>query len=403
MARDPRESQADRVLTVAMVCTQRLWHGGEEQGALLARGLRQRGHRTAILARADSQFACRLAGEGFEVFRFRGNGRNPLGFWQIRAALRRLRPDVVHYNDPHAVTAAGLAGMGLGIAARVAARHLCFPIRWAIRYRAFCDRVVCVSRAVAQACRDSGVPPQIIRVVHGGIDPAAWHPGDRTRGRGSLGVAGGETLLLTVAQLVPCKGHRYLLEAMKTVLRQRPETRLALAGDGPLRTQLCAQARELGIDAKVQFLGHRADVPDLLAAADLFVLPSLSEALPVTLLEAMLAGCPVVTTTAGGIGDLVGDPNDSATPFAWAVPPAEPHLLASAILEALDNEGLRAAHVARARERILEHFTAGRIVSQFLAVYREALGLADANGAIADAQDSRLNGTEPRDRLEKQI
>lgn len=359
-----------------MVCTQRLWHGGEEQGALLVRGLRQCGHQPAILARADGQFARRMAEEGFQVVRFRGNGRNPAAFFQIRAALRRLRPDVVHYNDPHAITAAGLAGVGLGIAARVAARHLAFPIRWAIRYRVFCDRVVCVSHAAALACRDSGIPPRMIRVVHGGIDPAAWQHGDRARGRGVLGVPGEALVLLTVAQLVSCKGHRYLLEAMKSVVQRRPETCLALAGDGPLRPLLCAQARELGIDSHVQFLGHRADVPDLLAAADLFVLPSLSEALPVTLMEAMLSGCPVVATTAGGIGDLVGDPTDAGTPLAWTVPPAEPHLLAAAILDALANERLRAARVARSRQRILEHFTASRMVRETLGVYREAMGLA---------------------------
>ena len=375
-ARHPQATQPDRPLTVALVCTERLWHGGEEQGALLARGLRQRGHRTAILARADGQFARRLADEGFHVVRFRGNGRNPVAFWQIRAALRRLRPDVVHYNDPHAVTAAGLAGIGLKIPTRVAARHLCFPIRWTIRYRAFCDQMICVSNAAAQACRDSGIPTRMIRVVHGGIDHAAWQHGDRARGRRSLGARDEEPVLLTVAQLVSCKGHVYLLQAMRSVVQRRPEARLALAGDGPLRSLLTAQARELGIDSHVQFLGHRTDVPDLLAAADLFVLPSLSEALPVTLMEAMLAGCPMVTTTAGGIGDLVGKPTAGGTPFAWTVPPGDPHSLAAAILEALNNPELRAARVAQARQRILEHFTADQMVENTLTVYREALGLA---------------------------
>lgn len=374
-ASDPA-NEAGRCLTVALVCTQRLWHGGEEQGALLARGLRQRGHRVAIFARTGGQFGRRMAAEGFEVFRFCGNGRNPVAFWQIRTALRRLRPDVLHYNDPHAVTAAGLASVGLGIGARVAVRHLCFPIRWTFRYRTFCDRLLCVSHAAARACRESGIPPQMIRVVHGGIDAGPWQRGDRDRGRAALGLPGihdGRPVLLTVAQLVPCKGHAYLLDATKCVVQQRPDVQLVLAGDGPLRTSLEAQAREMGVDSHVRFLGHRDDVPDLLAAADLFVLPSLSEALPVTLMEAMLAGCPIVTTTAGGISDLVGGPNTEAEPVAWTVPPGDSQALAAAILEAMDLDAVRADRTERARQRILGQFTADRMVDATLGVYGDVL------------------------------
>jgi glycosyltransferase involved in cell wall biosynthesis len=110
-----------------------------------------------------------------------------------------------------------------------------------------------------------------------------------------------------------------------------------------------------------------------LAAADLFVLPSLSEALPVTLMEAMLAGCPMATTTAGGIGDLVGNQHSGETPVAWTVPPGDPQALAAAILEGLDDQALRTDRIERARRRVLERFTADRMVEATLAVYREIL------------------------------
>jgi glycosyltransferase involved in cell wall biosynthesis len=372
-------SEVGRALTVALVSTQRLWHGGEEQAALLARGLRRRGHRAVILARHDGQFVQGMADEGFEVLGFRGNGRSPMAFWQIRALLRRLRPDVLHYNDPHAVSAAGLASVGLGIGARVAMRHVCFPIRWTFRYRAFCDRVVCVSHAVAQTCRESGISSQAVRVVHGGMDPERWQAGDRARGRAALGIRDGQILLLTVAQLVQCKGHADLLEALRAVARERPEVQLALAGDGPLKAALLDQARRLGIDSRVHFLGHRRDVPDLLAAADLFVLPSLSEALSVALMEAMLAGCAVVTTTAGGIPDLTGDNDAGGASVAWTVPPGDPPALAGAILEALADHPLRADRITRARRRALERFTVDRMVEATLGVYSEVLGVCRAD------------------------
>jgi glycosyltransferase involved in cell wall biosynthesis len=314
-----------------------------------------------------------MAAEGFEVLRFRGNGRGPMGLWQTRAALRRVRPDVLHYNDPHAITGAGLASMGLGIGARVAMRHVCFPIRSTFRYRAFCDRVVCVSQAVAEACRQSGIRPEAIRVVHGGLDPEPWQHGDRARGRTALDADDRQTVLLTVAQLVECKGHACLLEAMASLARIRPEIQLAIAGDGPLRASLEARARALGLQPRVRFLGHRRDVPDLLAAADLCVLPSLSEALGVALLEAMVAGCPIVTTTAGGIPDLTADNDPLCQPVAWTVPPGDARALAEAILQALDQRVLREDRVERARQRAMERFTADRMVEATLGVYREIL------------------------------
>ncbi len=102
-------------LTVALVSTQRRWHGGEEQARLLAVGLRQRGWRCVIFARRGGDFAERMAAEGFETVAFAGGGRSPAALWQIRRALRRLRPDVLHYNDSHAMTAAGLAALGLHV------------------------------------------------------------------------------------------------------------------------------------------------------------------------------------------------------------------------------------------------------------------------------------------------
>jgi len=362
-----------RSLSVALVSTERRWHGGEEQAALLARGLRARGHRVVVLARANAPFIQRMADGGFEVHPFLGNGRNPAAFCQIRAALHRLRPDVLQYNDPHAITAAGLASLGLPIGARVATRRVCFPIRWTFRYRTFCDRVLCVSHAVERVCRESGLAAKTLRVVHDGLATDAMQPGDRARTRAALAADDAEALLLTVAQFAPCKGHVHLFEAFRNVARLHPESRLLLAGDGPLRAELETQAHRLGIDGRVRFLGYRRDVPDLLAAADLFVLPSLNEAMSVALMEAMLARCPVVTTTAGGICDVTGDPKRDGPPAAWTVPPGDPEALGAAILEALSHPRLRADRAQCAHRRVLDRFTDDHMVDSTLAVYGELL------------------------------
>jgi L-malate glycosyltransferase len=358
--------------TVALVSTQRRWHGGEEQARLLAVGLRDRGWRCVILARRGGALAERMAAEGFEVVAFDGGGRSPRAIWRMRRALRRIRPDVLHYNDAHAMTGAGLAAFRLPIAIRAAARRVDFPIRSSRPYRWFCDRVICVSNAVAEVCRRGRIPDAMLRVVHDGVDPARVAAGDRRRGRKSLGLGDEQVLLLTVAKLTDHKGHRFLLEALPEVIQKVPTVVLALAGDGERRELLERQAAELGVQSHVRFLGYRDDVPDLIHAADLFVLPSHMEGLCSTLIDVMLARRTIVATTAGGIPDLIGVDAADVAPVAWLVPPRDPPALASAICNALASPEECAGMQQRARRRAEQRFTADCMVEATVAVYRES-------------------------------
>jgi glycosyltransferase involved in cell wall biosynthesis len=361
-------------LTVALLSTPADWGGGEDQARLLALGLRARGHRCAVLARRDGALARALAADGLEVHEFSGRGRNPAAWRQIRGALRRLRPDVLHANDAHALWAGGLASLGLGIPTRIVSRRAAFPLRSAWPYRWLADGVVCVSRAAAEACRRAGVPDSRLRVVYDGVDPARVHSGDRLRGRAGLGLGDADRLLLAVGKLTDCKGHTFLLYAMPTVLARHPEAVCAVVGDGELRRSLEAQALRLGIGHRVRFLGFRRDLPDLIQAADLFVLPSHTEGLCSTLLEAMFAGRPIVATTAGGIPEAIGQ-DDPEEVCAWSAPPRHAPALATAILAALDapdEERTRRAVCAMARAQHL--FTAQRMVDQTVLAYRGFLG-----------------------------
>lgn len=365
------DAMPSTTLTVALASTQSRWHGGEEQARLLAVGLRQRGHRCLVLARRGGLFAERMAADGFEVVAFAGGGRNPAALLTIRRALARTEPDVLHYNDSHALSGAGLAAVGLPITARIAARRVDFPIRSAKPYRWFSDRVVCVSEAVRKVCKAGGLPDDMLHVVHDGVDPDGVRSGERRRGRRSLGLKDDQTLLLTVAKLTDHKGHRFLLEALPAVIEKVPGVVLALAGDGELRDSLEQQAKQLGIESHVRFLGFRRDVYDLICAADLFVLPSYLEGLCSTLIDVMLAGRPIVTTTAGGIPDLVvGDPSEGL-PVAWTVPPRDAQALAQAIVKALGSPEVCAEMRQRASGRALQRFTADCMVEATLAVYRE--------------------------------
>jgi len=356
-------------MRVALVSTQAEWHGGEEQARLLALGLIRRGHACTVLARAGGMAARRMAAEGLAVATFSGNGRTPRGVWQIRRHLRRLRPDVVHYNAAHALTSAGLASIGLGIGVRVASRRLDFPLRRPLRYRLLCNRVICVSRAVEAVCRQAGIAAQMLRIVPDGVDPARVRSGDRRRGRQSLGLGDDRKLLLCVAKLTDHKGHAYLLDALPSVVRAHPDVVLALAGDGELAEPMRAMAQRHGLADHVRFLGFRNDVPDLICGADLFVFPSYLEGLGSSLIDAMLAGVPIVTTTAGGICEVTGVDEPDQAPTAWSVPARDPAALAAAILEALASPAECAARAQRARQRAEQRFTVDCLVEATLAAY----------------------------------
>ncbi len=358
-------------LTIAHVSTQRGWHGGEEQARLLCEGLRKCGHRNLVFARHDGKFAQRMQTDGFQVHPLAGSGRGLRAIWQMRSAWKSLRPDVVHFHDPHALGGGGLAAHGLGIPARIVARRVDFSIRSGWRYRRLVDCVIAVSSAVAGVCRASGVPNEKIRVVHDGVDPRRTRSGNRQRGRKSVDIPDDAALLLTVATLTDHKGHRFLIEAMRSVVDVLGDkVRLILAGDGELRPGLEAHRDLWCAKSSIDFLGYRDDVPDLLKAADLFVLPSHMEGLCSTLIDVMIARTPIITTTAGGIPDLVGR-RDGDGAVAVLVPPKDPPALAAAILAALADRNALRSMVDRAEARALRFFTDEQMVEGTLRVYRE--------------------------------
>lgn len=359
-------------MRVALVTTRLDWHGGEGQVALLVRGLRQRGHHCLVLAHADSIVEQRMRAEGFDVRTFPGRGRTLRGILTVRSHLQKFQADVVYMNDPHAVTACWLALWGLPKPIRVAARRVDFPIRARRRYREGCDKIFCVSRAVARVCDSAGLATQV-ELLHEGCDPAHIEQGQRDRGRVALGLQSEQLMLLTVAKLTDHKGHAYLLDALPAVIQRFPRVVTVFAGDGELRGTLEARARQLGVASHVRFLGYRHDIPDLLAAADLFVLPSHLEGLCTSLIDAMLAEKPIVTTTAGGIPDLVGNRGADDPAVAWMVAPRDSWQLTTAILEAISDPQRRADRAYRGRLRARRCFTADRMVDNTVRALRNLI------------------------------
>jgi len=198
--------------------------------------------------------------------------------------------------------------------------------------------------------------------VHNGISLAPFERGARGRLREGLAQGSDRPIVLTLARLAPQKGVEYLVEAAARV----PDVLFVVAGDGPDREALERKAESCGVKERVLFLGHRQDVPELLESCDLFVLPSLYEGLPVSVLEAMASGRPVIATRIGGTDEAVEDDVNGLL-----VPPADPIALASAIRRLLADRSLAQRLSARARDRVRREFSSETVAAHTAAIYEE--------------------------------
>lgn len=229
------------------------------------------------------------------------------------------------------------------------------------------DRIICVSAGVAATFRRAGVTEQRLRVVQNGIYPPVAMP-DRTRVRAVLGVPSDSLIALTVARFYPQKGHRYLAEAIPAVIAQVPQVHFVWVGEGAEEDALRQQLAALGVDRHVTFAGQRSDVPALLAASDVFVLPSLYEGLPLVALEAMALGRPIIGTRVCGTEEVV---DDDVT--GRLVEARDAAALVTALLEVLHQPDLRVRWGDAGRHRFAERFTAARMARQMADVYEEVL------------------------------
>jgi glycosyltransferase involved in cell wall biosynthesis len=274
---------------------------------------------------------------------------------------------LIHANGTRAMAYAAAAG-------RLAAR----PTIWHVRIaesdglvdRALCaaaTAVIATSRAVARRFAWAGAK---VRLVPNGVDLKRFAPRPPSAAlRASLGVPPSAPVALSIGRHVPEKGYRHLVDAALLVERARAGVRWVLVGDGELSHELEAQARRLGLAGAMHFAGWRDDVADVLALADVFVLPSESEGFGRVLVEAMAMARPIVATAVGGVPDIV-----VAGQTGLLVPPADAAALAGAVRVLLDDPGLAARLGAAGRARAESTFSLGAHVDGVERVYDEVLG-----------------------------
>ncbi len=232
------------------------------------------------------------------------------------------------------------------------------------------DRVVGVGRAVRDALiANEGIPPERVAVLYNGVDLKPFAAAaDRQAARREMGVSPEHLVLIQVARLDYLKNHLTAVRTLERIAAARPEVRLVLIGEGPEREAIEREVRRRGLSGHVRLLGLRKDVARLLPAADLFLLTSVSEGIPLTLIEAMAAGLPVVSTDVGGVPEVVVDGHTGAL-----APAKDDARLAEQCLRLAADPGLRAEMGRRSRERATELFAEPQMHAGYRQLYEEML------------------------------
>jgi glycosyltransferase involved in cell wall biosynthesis len=320
---------------------------------LLSRELARRGHRITLVCRPGAWIARQLGGEAVEVVESDLRRWPPTELRRLAAVACDRRIDVVHTHMSRAHFFGVLLRWWSGVPCVATAHSQHFQLHWM-----FNDGVIAVSAATGRYQRTHNlVCRRRLDVIHNFVDDRRF-TGVRTEARAAvraeLGIEASTPLIGTVASSEPRKGLVHLVRSLPLILAEVPRARLLVVGDGAGTHALALRsvAARLGVAASIVWAGQRTDVPEILAALDVFALPSVAEALARSALEAMASGLPVVATSVGGMPEAV---RDGVT--GLLVPPADSKALATAIVCLLRDPGLRRSLGDRARREVRERFS----------------------------------------------
>jgi glycosyltransferase involved in cell wall biosynthesis len=357
--------------------------GGERVALDLASGQQRRGAEVIALSLEeppDGAMGAEYGARGIEIVRVhkRAGGRlsgvDPSLWWRLSTAFVRRGINIVHTHNPPPL----IYGAPASFFARAGCVHTkhganAMPRKRRVLVRAasrFCDAYVAVSQSTAeQATRDRDVAARKLVTIENGIDLSRFAPSAAARGeaRAALGLPADAFVVGSVGRLVREKRQSALVQAMAPLLSAR--VRLVLVGEGEERPAVEAAIAALGDKASfVQLLGARGDVPRVLAALDVFAMSSDSEGLPLVIVEAMASALPVVSTAVGGIPAVVIEGVTGAL-----VPPGNVAALSSAIGALAASPTLGVTWGTEGRRRALAHYSAERMIDDYLAVYERIL------------------------------
>jgi glycosyltransferase involved in cell wall biosynthesis len=343
----------------------------------LARGLAARGHQVTVVTPPSDTWAtrCREAGLAHAAILMR-RPWDPRAAWRLARLIREQRIQVAHAHKGRARTLTMLAGLMGARAVLVLNRGVSFPVRGLRRVGYTTRRVhaiVAVCRSIKGGLVAAGVPDDKIEVIYSGTDLERFHPGvDGAPIRRELGLTR-EHVLITQVGVRSWRGWRDVLAALPEVVRHREHARLLFVGAPPPRiAEITDLARGLGLGRHVLVLGHRSDVPAVLAASDVVVDASYA-GLGITgsIREALACERPVVATAVEGMPELVVDGETGLL-----VAPRQPAALAAAIVRLIDDPTAAQAMARAGRKRVEAHFSLRAKLDATEALYRRLVAAA---------------------------
>jgi glycosyltransferase involved in cell wall biosynthesis len=362
----------DWSMKILHVETGRHLYGGPQQVIYLMQALAERGHEGELICPPASGIDNAARAAQLPVRNLFCAGDLDLPFaYRLTQYINETRPDIVHCHSRRgADILGGLAASFADVPAVVSRRVDNTELRLlaALRYRPFI-KVIAISEAVAAALRNRGIEDERIEVIRSAVDAEAFaDPPDCGAMREEFHVPDDCFVMAAVGQLIERKGHRYLLEAAATLKSRETPFRLIIFGEGPLETDLRAQAASLGLGDIVQFAGFRAELDTYFGCLDLVVHPSLAEGLGVATLKAQAAGVAVVGFNAGGLPEAVASDESGLL-----VAPGDTAALTEAIARLMNDGSLRKRMGAAGRERMRTGFSIDSMADRHVELYESIL------------------------------
>ncbi len=350
--------------------------GAEILAARIARQLRDRYEFHVLCLDWLGELGEELQSEGFDLEVMERKGRDWKLPFRLARRLRKHRTGLIlahQYTPFFYALACRMFYWGVPIVFLEHGRHIPdYPRRKRILFNRLMlrrrDRIVAVGEAVKQALiTNEGLKPDRIQVIYNGVDLTPYQtPIDRNSVRAEIGVGEDDYVVVQVARLVSIKDHLTGLRAMKSIREKRGDVKLVIVGDGPERERIEQFIAEHSLADQVRLLGERSDVPRLLMSGDLFLLTSLNEGIPLTIIEAMAAGLPVVSTKAGGVGEVVKHEQTGLLAEVGASDELASHILR------LTDDAIRSELSSRAKEQSLS-FSESQMLDQYVNLFEEML------------------------------
>ena len=354
------------------------WGGQEIRVFQESELLLERGHRVSIICQPDSFLwnkCLAIASSSFNCYPLRmKNPANPFSFALVLSILKKTKPNIIHTHSSIDSWLVGSACKLLGLPV-VRSRHISIPIKGIfpnnLLYSKIPKKIITSGDAISDIVKSvSGVKAKNVKSVSAGVDFKKFDFNlDRKKIRDELGIKPGQLLVGKIGVIRGWKGYDYLLEAAPIILEKYPETKFVFVGRGPGFEQTQSIAKSLGLEKALTLLGHRDDIPEIMAGLDIQVLASITgEGTPQVIPQAFAMKTPLVATRVGSVAHLLGNGERGIL-----VEPKNSFDLAQGILKLIENPKIRDKYAERAYVFCKNELGIDRMINETIAIYEDAL------------------------------